>query len=242
MGIQIVEGRDFREQDRNGAPGVAIINQAMARRFWPGSNPLNRRLRLGASPGSNLQIIGLAKDSKGLDLREEPVPFIYLPFFQNYTPWITLNVRTAQNPRELITAVREQARLLDEDLPTFNISTLADQLDTTLYQERLSATLFGLFSLLGLLLAVVGLYAVVSYAVTQRTHEIGIRAALGAQKSEILRVVMGRGIGLVLVGTAVGSGAALVLTRLISGLLFGVSATDVPTYGAVSVLIGSLKV
>ena len=238
MGIPLQQGRDFAGQDNESAPRVAIASRALARRLWPGQEALGKRLRLGKD-GPWVQVIGLAGDTKFLLLGDKARPFLYLPLAQNYRGAITLHVHTAGDPAALARVVREQARTLDPDLPVYNVKTMAVHLEGGVLFSlvRLAATLTGVFAVLGLMLTTGGVYGVVSYAVTRRTHEIGIRMALGAQRNEVLRLVVGQGMLPALIGIGIGLAAAFALTRALSTLLLGVTPGDPSTFLAVSLVL-----
>ena len=241
MGVPLLHGRDFDAQDRAGAPKVVIINEVMARKFFPGQDPLGKRIRWPTPPDAPeeapLEIIGVAKSGKYRTLTEDDRPSMYLPFPQNYRPNMALHVRTAGDPRAAIAALRREVQLLDETLPVFGIRTLTEQVNSALYTPRAAAILLSVFGLLALLLASVGIYGVIAYSVTQRTREIGVRMALGAQAGDVLRLVLRQGLALVLAGVAAGLAGALALTRLASSLLYGVSATDPAVFAAASLLL-----
>jgi len=239
MGISLLRGRNFSEQDRTSPPRVVIVNEAMAGRYWPGQDPVGRRVTLGGPQGSSLQIVGVVKTGKYRNLREEPMPYMYFPFGQNRLR-MTLLVRTVGNPEALLPAVRSEVQHLDKNLPLFDIKTLDEHLGRALAQERTNAQLVGLFSLLALILAAVGVYGVMSYAVTQRTHEIGVRMALGAHSHDVMRLVVGYGMRLSILGLVIGLVGALSLTRFISSLLYQVKASDPATFVAVALLLGAV--
>jgi predicted permease len=242
MGTSMLGGRDFTEKDDESAPPVALINETMARRYWPGNNSfaesLGKRFRVGHD-GSLVQIIGVVRDGKYLFLGEDPRSFFYLPLAQNYRSEITLFVHNAGDPAPLISSIRELVRRFDRDLPLYDVKTMSSHLRDggAFLFVRLGAELAGTFGLLGLVLAMVGIYGVISYSVSQRRHEIGIRMALGAQTGDVLRMVIGQGVALTTAGVVIGLSGALVLTRLMTSLLFGVSATDATTFLVVPALL-----
>ena len=236
MRIPLERGRDFTERDRAGSLPVAIVNQSFARRFWPGEDPIGKRIQVG---DSLREVVGVAHDSRTRSLNESPTPYFYLPFLQYYQPNMTLEVRTAGDPAGIIPAVRREIAALDRDLPVES-GTLEDALGLSLLPQRAGATLLGIFSLLGLVLASIGLYGVVAYAVAQRTRELGIRVALGAEPGNIYRVVLGHGVKLTFLGLIIGIGAALLLARLARGVLFGVSSTDPVTLGSVAAILAAV--
>ncbi len=239
LGIPLLAGRDFGSRDDQQAPRVAVINESMARHFFGSENPIGRRFGL---PNGGVEIIGVAKDAKYRSLREQWRPMFYMPFAQpgSDRAQMTLIVRTTGEHTDVapIAAVMQrEARALDPGMPMFQVETLAAQLDASLAQERLVATLSSVFGLLALLLACIGLYGVMAYDVARRTPEIGIRLALGAQTGAVLRLALKQGMRLALLGVALGLAAAFALTRLLASLLFGVSATDPLTFVAIALLL-----
>jgi macrolide transport system ATP-binding/permease protein len=223
VGAPILRGREFTAQDTAEAPRVFVVNEATARRYWPGQEAVGKRLNRG-------EVIGVVRNTKEKGLTKDARPAIYAPLLQSYTPDLTLHVRTATPSQTLFAAVRREVQTLDPTLPVYNLRTLAQQKDGSLYTERLAATLLTLFGLLALSLAAVGIYGVLSYAVTERTREMGVRLALGARPRDLLRLVVGQGLTLTLIGLGLGVGASFALTRLIARLLYGVSATDPLTF------------
>jgi predicted permease len=234
LGTQLAQGREFSAQDAAEAPRVFVVNEAAARRFWPGREAVGQRLNNGA-------VVGVVRNSKEKGLTADPRPAVYVPLLQNYRPdnrpELTLHVRTATDAQTLLAAVRREAQALDPTLPVYNLGTLAEQRDGSLYAERLAAALLTLFGLVALSLATVGIYGVLSYAVTERTREMGIRLALGARPRDLIKLVMGEGLMLTLIGLIIGVGASFALTRLIEKLLFGVSATDPVTFVVIPLLL-----
>jgi predicted permease len=237
MGIPLLRGREFSETDRDGAPLVAIVNETLARRFWPNEDPVGRRLTRGDPPNTYITVIGVAKDGKYRSLGEQPRATFYLPLLQGYEHWVTLHVKTDGNPLALASAVRREVHALDPDLPVFNVRTMMEHLGTAYFLARTTATVLGLFGGLALLLASVGLYGVMSYGVAQRTREIGIRMALGAQAGDVLRLVVSEGMKLAAVGMALGLVAAIAATRYAASLLYGLSATDPATFAGVAAVL-----
>jgi macrolide transport system ATP-binding/permease protein len=238
MGIPLLSGREFSDQDRDGALGVVIVNETLAQQFWPGENPIGKQVSFGSGPKDpHFEIIGVASDGKYSTLGESPRPFIYQPLLQNYEGEMTLVVSTATDPAGLTEAVREKIRALDNNLPVADVKTLAEQVSFSLFPARVGAMFLGVFGLLALVLAVTGVYGVVSYTVSQRTQEIGIRIALGARSGDVFRLVIRQGMLLVIVGIVLGLAASLAVTRLVSNFLYGLSATDLITFVGVSLLL-----
>jgi predicted permease len=253
MEITLLAGRGFTPQDDERATRVAIINQTMARRFFGEESPLGKRFGFGSAENSGqIEIVGVAADSRYLRPRRDVPSIAYLPFPQNSLAMTTFTVRTAGDPTRMTAAIRAAVRDVDKNLPLFEIKTQTEQIGQSLAQERFFPKLTGFFGLLALLLASIGLYGVMSYAVAQRRHEIGVRMALGASQKNILRRVIGQGMTLAAVGVVIGSAASFALmrliasnatyelTRFISGFLYGVRATDPLTFVAVALLLVSV--
>jgi predicted permease len=234
MRIPLVHGRDFEERDQEGAPGVVIINEAMARRYWPKSNALGSRLKLAKDW---LEIVGISKDVKNRSLSETPQPFFYLPLLQDYRSNMILVARTAVDPEKMFQSVRAAVAALDPEIPMFDTKTLEDHVGISLFLQRMAASLLSIFGLLALSLAAMGLYGVMAYTVAQRTRELGIRVSVGAKQSDILRLILGQGLMLTVIGMIGGLVTALAVTRLSAGLLYGVSAADPMTFTVVALIL-----
>jgi predicted permease len=235
MKIGMVKGRSFDERDRDGAPDVAVINEAMARRYWPGQEVIGKRFRLAVeltmgTGGQQVEVIGVAKDAKYRTLGEEPTPHLYRPFLQDYRSGMTLLVRSAGDVRQTMRQVRGELLLIDKDPQGFFARTMDEHIGVALAPARIAAMLAGVFGLLALVLASVGLYGIISYSVSRRTHEIGVRLALGAEPRKVFSMVVGQGVRLVSIGVAIGLIVAFASTRLIASVLAGVSATDPLTF------------
>ena len=228
--IPILMGRSLRPSDDETAPKVAVINQMMARKYFGDENPLGRRFGFGAAENSaQIEIVGVARDAKYTQARSDTEPTVYLPYLQSIPKWATFIVRTNGNPTAMIASIREAMHDVDNNLPLFDVKTQNQQAEESLSMERLFATLSSFFGVLALLLACIGLYGVMSYGVARRTNEIGIRMALGATAPRVTGMVMRETMWVVLIGVAIGLGAALAGTRLIASMLFGLAATDAVT-------------
>jgi putative ABC transport system permease protein len=241
MRIPLRRGRLFNETDGKDAPLVAIINETMARKFWPGQDPIGKRFK-DASPEEKapwLRIVGVIGDVRQMSLSEPPRQEMYFPYWQAKDNWMVprdLVIRTTGDPQTLASAARQAVWSIDRDQPVSNVMTLDDLLDQEVAQRRVQAMLLGALAGLALILACVGIYGVLSYVVTQRTQEIGVRVALGADAAHVFRTVASQGMGLTAIGIVTGLIASLLLSRLLMSLLFGVNPTDPSTYlGAVAV-------
>jgi predicted permease len=237
MGIALLQGRDFAAQDVEGSPSVVIINETFAHRYFSGENPVGKRMRVGAPNPTWREIIGVARDSKYRLLSEDPQPFIYQPLAQNHETGMTLLVRTTGDPLSVAAAVRNAAHALEKNLPLNDLQPLSTLLESALYPARMGAVLLLILGLLALLLAAVGLYGVMAYTVAQRTREIGVRMALGAQTRDVLRLVLKEAMTLVALGLALGWLAGAALARLLSNFLFGISTLDAVTFVTIPVVL-----
>ena len=236
LGVPLVAGRDFSEQDAAGSPKVTIISQKMARYFFGESNPIGKRIGLNEVP--DLTIVGVSKDVQYINLREEMRRHFYLPIKQEeQLGTLTLHVKTSIDPEGVANLLRTEIKHLDPHLPLYDVKTLATEIDESLVQERLVTWLSIAFGLLATLLAALGLYGVLTFSVARRTREIGIRVALGAQKRDVLRLVITHGMLLVVVGLIIGVATSIALSRLIESLLFGVAPTNVVIFVTGSVLL-----
>lgn len=235
LGIPLLAGRDFTAQDVQGAPEVVIINEQMARQFWPDEDALGKRITVGNNPWRT--IIGIVGDVRQSKLDTEPRQEMYYPLLQSPSRDLTLAVRTSGDPENFLSAVRGQLQLLDKDQPLFAIRTMNDLIAESVAPQRLNMLLMMTFAIVAIVLAMVGIYGVISYSVTQRTHEIGVRMALGAQPGDVVKMVLRHGMGLSVAGVVIGAGTALLLTRWMSSLLFKVSAYDPVTFITLSLLL-----
>jgi len=241
MGIDLRAGETFSAQDRAAAPGVVIINQAMARRFWPDEDPVGKRIRLGRAASNSpwLTVKGVVADSTQSSLDAGINPEAYFPLAQAAGMYrrINLAVRTAADPKGIIGAVKREIQSLDPNQPMYQVQTMEELMSESVGARRFALRMLELFGVLALTLAAVGIYGVLSYITTARTHEIGLRIALGARAGDVLRLVIGQGMRLALTGAGAGLLAAFALTRLMSRLLYGVSATDPVTFAGVALLL-----
>jgi putative ABC transport system permease protein len=238
LGIPVLNGRSFNEQDRAGAASVVIINEAAARLFWPDEDPVGRRIKTIPNPNAPWStIVGVVGDVRHFGLDAEPRPELYIPFDQGPPTGPFMVIRTSDDPLSVVGAVRAQIQSVNKDQPLGSIQTMSRVLDTSVAARRFNMLLLGLFAGLALLLAAVGVYGVISYSVSQRTQEIGVRIALGAGSSNVLGLILGQGLKLVGAGVATGLVGALAITRIMSSLLFGIGATDPVTFFAISLLL-----
>ena len=237
LGIPLLRGRDFDDFDREGAPLVAIINEATARKFWPDGEALEEKF-IFFDHGDYREVVGIVRDSLIIRVGEDPTAVIYLPMEQEYSSFASIQVRTEADPEVVLATVRDEVQALNRNLPITNVSTIDQIFAQGLFAPRMGAALLGLFGLLALTLAAIGIYGVMAYSVSQRTHEIGIRMALGAAGRDVVRMLVRQGMTLMVIGLGAGLVAAFFVTRLATSLLFGVSATDPITFAAVVVILG----
>jgi putative ABC transport system permease protein len=239
LGIPLLKGRYLTEGDKADRPLVAVINENLARRYWPnGDNPIGQRLRFS---GNRLwEIVGIVGDVKHSGLDKQVTPSIFLSYLQTPEARMSLVVRTASDPASRIRAVKDQVYAVDKDQPMYKIRTMDQVVAESQSSPRFTLIVLGIFAAVALALAAVGIYGVISYAVTQRTREIGIRIALGAKRGDVLRLVVGQGTAIAMAGVMAGLAAAFALTRLMSSLLFGVSATDPAIFGGASLFLAAV--
>jgi predicted permease len=237
MGIPLLRGRTFSDRDVSGSPRVAIISQTMAARLFPNEDPIGKRLSVTTGPEAFREIVGIVGDVKQNGLSRETRPHTYEPFAQAPNQFMTLIVRADSDVATLVPAIRNRVFEIDNEQPLQSVRTLESMVSNSIRQPRFTAVVLSLFALTALSLAIAGLYGVISYSVAQRTHEIGIRVALGARPSDVQRLVLTQGMRLTAVGLAIGLVASLLLTRLVTNLLFGVKAADPFTYGSIAALV-----
>jgi predicted permease len=234
--IPLVGGREFTDSDRATTKPVVIANEAMAKHFWPNENAVGKRFHFFGDPTLR-EIVGVVRNTVVNNIGEDPQPLVYLPLAQNYSPVVTMQVRTSGRPEAVISTVRSQVQSLDSNLALTNVQTIGELLSQGLWAPRMGAALLAVFGGLALILAVIGVYGVLSYSVNQQTREIGIRMAMGAQTGRVLRLVVGQGMRLAAAGLILGLIVAFTAMRVLASLLFGVSAHDPLTFGAVSLVL-----
>jgi putative ABC transport system permease protein len=257
FGVAIRRGRSFTARDKENSQPVAIVNEALARRFFPNEDPVGKTIWMG--PPEHLlppaaqtpenryvrrEIVGVVADVKGGSLNQPVSPLVYTPLHQHrregFSNSVNLAVQTETAPETFTAAIRAQVRALDQDQPVANVRAIGELLDRSLSEAKFNLLLLSLFAVVALVLAAIGIYGVMSYAVTQRTREIGVRMALGAQPRAVLRSVVGQGMTLVSVGVAIGVASAWALTRLMATMLFEVRATDPTTFGLIALLLAAV--
>ena len=239
LGIPVLEGRDFTQDDNESAPRVVIADQTAANRYWPGQDPLGKKLEIWGHP---FTVVGLVKNSKHNLMNELPEPMIYMSYFQEPDKELTVQVKTRGNPADMAPIVEQAIHQVDRRLPVFDVRTLHETAQMSSMFAVMQSTFAGMFAMIALILAATGIYGVVAYRTQLRTHEIGIRVALGASRADVLRLVLMQGIRLTVVGLVLGLALAFGLTRFIAGSLYGVSATDPTTVIGVVVLLGVMAV
>jgi predicted permease len=239
--IPLVRGREFTDADRKDTTQVAIIDEAMAKQFWPNENAVGRRFHFFGETGLR-EVVGVVRNTVVNAIGEDPQPLAYLPLAQDYAPAVTMQVRTSGRPEAVSATVRSQVQSLDTNLALTNMNTIGELIDQGLWAPRMGAGLLTVFGGLALLLAVVGVYGVLSYSVNQQTREIGIRMAMGAQTGRILGLVVGQGMRLAVAGLTLGLLVAFAAMRILSSLLFGVSAHDPLIFGGVSLVLATAAI
>jgi putative ABC transport system permease protein len=239
MGVSLLKGREVTDRDNQSSPAVIAINSALAHRLFDQQDPIGRRITFAGDEPRPYEIIGVVDDERVGPLDEEAASVVYRPSLQE--PWtkLALIVRTAGDPQAVVSAVRSELLEMDHDLAPYSVTTMEQLINETpsTFLRRYPALLISVFASLALILAAVGIYGVISYTVSQRTHEIGIRMALGAQTSDVLKLIVRQGMSVTLIGVVIGLAASFALTRLLKTLLFDVSATDPLTYTGVAGLL-----
>ena len=239
MGIPLLRGRGFNAEDLPGAPRAIIVNDRMARYYWPGEDPIGRRIRF-SDEAPWMTVVGVAGDVKAMgpaDAMGSMEYYTALSQRRSVSEQMTFAIRTSLAPESLFSSIRDAVRAVDPKQPVYRLETAARMLDESLAESRFYLLLMTVFAGSAMLLAAIGLYGVLAFLVTQRTREIGVRMALGAQSRDVMRLVLGQGMRLTLGGLALGLVAALALTRLLKAMLFGVSATDPLTFAIIALLL-----
>ena len=239
LGVPVLRGHGFSDAEARGAPGVAVVNETFVRRFWPGQDGLGRQIRLHGNDGPAVEVVGVVRDGKYFSLGEAPQPFVFTPLLQEYSGAATVLARTSGDAGTVLEALRRELAAAFPHLPVFDAKPMEQHLAFALLPARLAAWVLGLFGTVALVLATLGLYAVVSYTVAQRRREMGIRMALGARRMHVLALVIGQGLRLTAAGLAVGALAAMAAMRLVRSFLFGVGPGDPVTLAGVVLLLGS---
>jgi predicted permease len=237
FGIPLLQGRDFDERDTEDGPQVAIINEAMARTCWPGEDPIGKRFHQDGLDGPATEVVGVCRDYNVRTIGEEPRPYVHWAQTQDYSSSPNLVVRTNGDPSVMVDRLRREMLAMDPNLVFTESDTMPALIEVTLIPVRMGAVLIGLFGILGMLLAAVGLYGVIAYSVGRRTREIGLRIALGAETGDVLKMVFRQGILIVLVGVALGCLGALAGSRVLGSVLYGISAFDPVSFGLASVVL-----
>jgi putative ABC transport system permease protein len=236
--VPVLQGRPFNSSDVEGRPPVVLVSEAMAKGFWPGENPIGKRLKMTFFPGISREVVGVVGNIKqnGLDVME-PTATLYVPLAQFATPNMSMVVRSSTQPESLISAISNAVHDLDPEQPVLDVLTMDEMVAASISQQRFNMLLLATFAGLALLLAAIGIYSVLAYSVRRRVREIGVRMAMGAQRSDVLRMILGQGVTLALIGSGIGLLAAFGLTRLMESQLFSITATDPVTYVSVAFLI-----
>jgi len=240
MGIPMIRGRDFTDQDKADSKNVVVISEKTAQHYWPGKDPIGKRLKPGATTSDVpwREVIGVVKDVRQNDFIAQPKMQMYFAYRQlKDLAANALIVRTSVEPMSLATSIRDAIWAVDKDQPVANVDTMDHIVSEAIARQRFSMLLLGIFAALALILAAVGIYGVMSYSVAQRIHEIGIRMALGARRTDVLKMIVNQGLKLVSIGMMLGLAAAFLLTRVLQSLLFGISATDPVTFFVISLVL-----
>jgi len=240
MGIPLRIGRSFDDRDTSKSLRVAIVSESFAKQFFPNESPVGKRINVVTGPEAFREIVGVVGDVKQKGLNRETLPHTYEPFAQAPSQFMTMVVRTSIEPNSMVPAIRSEVFEIDNELPLQSVRTLDRVIANSIGQQRFTSVVLAVFATVALLLAIAGLYGVISYAVSQRTHELGIRIALGAQVADVLRLVLKQGMTFVLIGEVLGLVGAFALTRLLRGLLFEITPTDALTFSVVIALLSSV--
>jgi putative ABC transport system permease protein len=244
MRVALRDGRAFSERDGADSQAVAIVSENLVRRYWPGSTALGRKIRFGTddTPGKWMTIVGVVEDVRYDWFDAEPKPAIYRPYTQAAFPYSYLVLRTAGDPIALVAGVRHRIAAVDAELPVFEVRTLEKVISESVLGLSYVAVMMTVLGAIALVLACVGVYGVMAYAVSERTREIGIRMALGAERTDVLRMVIGRGLVVTGIGLSIGFALSLMLARLLASFIFGVSATDWQIFGGISLTLAAAAI
>ena len=237
--LPLEKGRDFTEQDSKETQRVIIVNQTFADRYWPGQEPIGKQV-ISDLTNESFTVVGVARNAKYNQLNEAPIPFVYLPLYQVYRAGMTINARVSGEPLTFAKSVEQAIHELNPDIVVFDVTTLDLRRQLSTLAVRIGGAFVGAFGVLALVLAAIGVYGVTSYTTSQRTHEIGIRLALGASRGQVLRLILGRGVALTLLGLAIGLGLSFGVTRFLQSLLLGVGSTDALTFVAVALVLSTV--
>jgi predicted permease len=240
LGARVLAGRDFTARDNEAAPRVVIINRTLAQQLWPNGDAVGKRMKL---QWDTMQVVGIVDEMRYYAMTDTNRPLIFYPLAQHFQQNVTIVVRTGMDPLEITASVKQAVAQLDPDMPVFNIRTLDQQIASSPFAMapmRMGTVIAGGQGLIALFLATLGLYGLISHSVKQRTHEIGIRIALGATRGKVLRILIMQGLRMVLIGLALGLAAAFLITRALSSVLYGVKATDLVTFGGVTLLLAGV--
>lgn len=238
MGMTLLKGRTFQDQDDQKSQRVVIVNEAVVRMLFPGADPIGKRLMVGNAKGKPHEIVGVVADIRNWGLSEKPMPEFYLSYQQAAPPFLGLAVRTKGDPLRLTEEIRRAVAAVDPDQPLYNVVTMEQALSDSISKERFAMFMLGLFAAMAFILAIVGIYGVMSYSVTQRTHEMGVRLALGAKGADVVKMIVGQGIVLIAIGITIGLASSFALTRVLASLLYGVKPADPAVFSAAALLLG----
>ncbi|MFY9570649.1 MAG: ABC transporter permease, partial [Blastocatellia bacterium] len=242
MGMSLLKGRELTERAGANTPRVVVINETMARAYWPDQDPLGKRVAFDLTNNTPnwREIVGIVKDVKHSSLDESSKAELYIPFSQSPSFFMTVVIRTSGDPLNLVAAARNEVLAVKDDQPISNVHTMEELLSNSIAQRRFNMLLLSIFAGVALVLSAVGIYGVMSYTVAQRTHELGVRMALGAQTSHVVGLVVKQGMTLALVGVGIGLAASFAVTRILASLLFGVSTTDTLTFSLIALLLSGV--
>ena len=240
MQIPILEGRDFDDRDQQKTQKVVIVNQRMAQTLWPGESAIGKRILIGADSHDPLEVVGVVKTGKYRALAEDPKPFFYYPISQRRPSTMMMVMRSSVDPRSLVSAIRGEVQALDRRVPVSGVKTMDDHKTYALWAPNMAASFSLAFGVVAILLSAVGLYSVMAYVVSQRTREVGIRMALGANRADVLKMITRQGMRLAAVGVGIGLLLSLALAQVLSSLLIGVSGYDVTTFILVPALLAAV--